>query len=240
MRPGGHHRQRERDRGDGQQQRRQERAGPREAGPGPGGFSHVAISLGDGDDDHRRAPAGGHGRRPADKRLIRQQRQRRRTATKDSRTVRRSLSGFGSRRAIDCQVPSVSRPPMTGHRERRRGQQRQDVVGAVPGRPVAVAVEALVAGQKSVERRHEVRVGARAELHRPPRLPWRAGRRRPAGPSPPADASAAKRSQAAVRSQRPRRPLVSTWSSMVRRVGLRAVSTRLLGVARTHLARTPS
>ena len=31
-----------------------------------------------------------------------------------SRTVRVALSAFGSRRAIDCHVPSASRPPTTG------------------------------------------------------------------------------------------------------------------------------
>ena len=32
----------------------------------------------------------------------------------ESLTVRRALSRFGSSRAIDCQVPSVIRPPMIG------------------------------------------------------------------------------------------------------------------------------
>ena len=60
---------------------------------------------------------------------------------------------------------------MTGTVSDGEREQRQDVVGAVAGRPVAVAVEPLVARQQPVEGGQQVVVRARADLddHEPGR-----------------------------------------------------------------------
>ena len=78
-------------------------------------------------------------------------------------------SGRAGRSTARSRAPG--RPPTTGTRERRRREQRQDVVGAVARRPVAVAVEPLVARQQPIERGHQVVVGPGAELddHEPGR-----------------------------------------------------------------------
>ncbi len=55
-------------------------------------------------------------------------------ASQLSRTVRTALSGFGSSRQIDCHVPSAEPPGDDRHGQRRRGQERQDMIGAVARR----------------------------------------------------------------------------------------------------------
>ncbi len=74
-----------------------------------------------------------------------------------------ALSSFGSSSVIDCHVPERQPAADDRDRERRRGEQRQDVIGAVAGRAVAVA-PAVVAGQEPVERLDRVLLGARPEL----------------------------------------------------------------------------
>ena len=80
------------------------------------------------------------------------------------RTVRIALSAFGSSRQIDCHVPSAEPAADDRHGQRRRREQRQDVVGAVAGRAVAVAVQPLVARQQPIERGQQVVVRARPDL----------------------------------------------------------------------------
>ncbi len=56
-------------------------------------------------------------------------------------------------------------PPVdNGHGQRRRRQQRHDVVGPVTGRPVAVAIPAVLAREQSVERVEQVVVRPRTDL----------------------------------------------------------------------------
>jgi hypothetical protein len=50
------------------------------------------------------------------------------------------------------------------HGQRRRRQQRQDVVRAVPRRSVSVAVVPVLARQQSIERIEQVVIGARADF----------------------------------------------------------------------------
>ena len=85
-------------------------------------------------------------------------------ARKLRRTVRTALSAFGSSRQIDCHVPSASRPPTTGTVSDGEREERQDVVGAVAGRAVAVPVQPLLAWQQAIEGGEQVVVGAGADL----------------------------------------------------------------------------
>jgi hypothetical protein len=50
------------------------------------------------------------------------------------------------------------------HGQRRRRQQRRDVVGAVTGRPVAVPVQPVLAREQPVERVEQVVIGAGPDL----------------------------------------------------------------------------
>ena len=85
-------------------------------------------------------------------------------ARKLSLTRRCGLSALRSTRTTLCQVPSSTRPRLHRQHDRRAHQRRQQVVGAVAGGAVAVAV-AVVAGQQAVERRHQVGLRPRAQLH---------------------------------------------------------------------------
>lgn len=66
-------------------------------------------------------------------------------------------------------LPRAEREPAADdrHRQRWRDEQRQDVVGAMAGRPVAVAVEPFIAREQPVEGVEEilVRAGARLDHH---------------------------------------------------------------------------
>lgn len=50
------------------------------------------------------------------------------------------------------------------HRQRWRDEERQDVVGTVPWRPVTVPVEPVVARQETLKRREQIGIGAGPDL----------------------------------------------------------------------------
>ena len=132
-----------------------------------------------------------------------------------SRTVRVALSAFGSSRQIDCHVPSAEPPADDRHGQRRRRQQRQDVVGAVAGRSVAMAVQPLLARQEAVERGEQVVVRAGPDLD-DDQPGGRVRARRPtAGRRPVGRLGRERRRTPPVRSTSPRTDPVRTVSSRV-------------------------
>ena len=79
-------------------------------------------------------------------------------------TVRVSLSTFVSTRAIDCHVPSASRPSATGTEAEGARNAGSDVVRAMAGAAMPVD-PAIVAREQPIERLHEVLLRSRPELH---------------------------------------------------------------------------
>ena len=90
----------------------------------------------------------------------------------DRRSAREEPQADGPHRVVRVRVEQADRLPRPEtepagddrHRQRWRGEERQDVIRAVAGRAVAVAVQPVLARQQSIERGEQVVVGAGADL----------------------------------------------------------------------------